>query len=57
LAASPACAAILFAVRSLRQQNQKANSALTSMAKFFLALIVVALATLIGALVFAAFTL
>jgi hypothetical protein len=37
--------------------NQKSGSALAGMAKFFLVLLAVALATLIGAFVFAAFTL
>ena len=37
--------------------NETANSTLARMAKFFLALIAIAVATLIGAFVFTAFTL
>jgi hypothetical protein len=36
--------------------NETANSTLARMAQFFLALIAIAVATLIGAFVFAAFT-
>jgi hypothetical protein len=42
---------------SRSKPNDQANSALVCMAKFFLALIALAFAVLIGAFVFAAFTL